>query len=85
MGMSELIYFSANSHYYRFALVLGNDIIFPVPVMILSRNRGNQTKNKTFCYCFLFLLGTILFFFSSSAFDPLCNTSQKTMGCFLIW
>lgn len=45
MRMSELIYFSANSHYYCFALIFGNDIIGPGPVMVLSRNRV-ETKQK---------------------------------------
>lgn len=43
--MSELIYFSASSHYYCFALIFGNDIIGPGPVMVLSRNRV-ETKQK---------------------------------------
>ena len=49
MGMSELIYFSANSHYYHFALVFGNNIIGPVPVMVLSRNRVDAKEQNKMC------------------------------------
>lgn len=45
MGMSELIFFPANSHYYSFALIFGNYIISPVPVMVLSRT-GMENKQK---------------------------------------
>lgn len=41
----SLFFFPANSHYYSFALIFGNYIISPVPVMVLSRN-GMENKQK---------------------------------------